>query len=166
MKYQNTPRPGQPDLIRFMAKVELRASDTDCWIWIGAKTQDGYGVFCLADNKTIGAHRWSFKTFRPDNFREDLTCDHLCRNRACVNPYHIEMVTTGENALRGVGPTAINKQKTHCKRGHPLSGNNLIDNNGRRECRQCKRIKQRESYRKKHGKGHHTWSQHKGLNDD
>ncbi len=166
MKFKGTVRTGQPELIRFMAKVLLRRSDTDCWLWIGAKNKEGYGIFCLDDKTTMPAHRWSFMRFRTEEFKTNLTCDHLCRNHACVNPYHLEMVTLTENILRGIGPTAINKQKTHCKRGHPLTGTNLLSNNGRRECRQCRRITRLAFYHRHIGKNHHTWSKRKGINDE
>ena len=69
-----------------------------------------------------------------------LTVDHTCRNRRCVNPNHMEIVTQKENNARGNSPSAINARKTHCKRGHPFSGDNLYVDPGRqsRHCRACK----------------------------
>lgn len=69
---------------------------------------------------------------------EGMDLDHTCRNRGCVNPEHLEPVTTQVNTLRGIGPTAENARKTHCKHGHPLEGDNLyVDPEGKRKCRAC-----------------------------
>lgn len=70
---------------------------------------------------------------------EGLVIDHLCRNRGCVNPDHLEAVTQRENILRGEGLAAANARKTHCPKGHPYSGENLyvVPSSGRRQCRIC-----------------------------
>lgn len=66
--------------------------------------------------------------------------DHLCRNRGCVNPAHLEVVTQGENVLRGIGPVAVNARKTHCKNGHEFTEENtIIRREGWRGCRTCSR---------------------------
>jgi hypothetical protein len=69
---------------------------------------------------------------------DGLTLDHLCRNRACCNPDHIELVTMAENKRRGYSRNAINARKTHCPKRHPLEGDNLmVDKRGYRRCREC-----------------------------
>lgn len=70
---------------------------------------------------------------------EGKQLDHLCRQRTCWNPAHLEVVTGRENTLRGVGRTAVNAAKTHCSRGHELAGDNLYVHDGQRKCRACKK---------------------------
>lgn len=122
---------------RFWLKVGKRGPD-ECWEWLSGKHSDGYGKFWL-DGRTELAHRFAYELMRgpiPDG----LQIDHLCRNRACVNPSHMEIVTGEVNTLRGLSFAAQNARKTHCAHGHPLSGDNVyITSDGERVCRTCKR---------------------------
>ena len=120
---------------RFWAKVEK--TDT-CWLWTGRTDKDGYGlVWYRGLNRR--AHRMSYLE-AVGELADDLTIDHLCRVRCCVNPAHLEAVPAGVNVLRGVGPTALNASKTHCDHGHELAGDNLyLSPLGRRKCRACHR---------------------------
>src|SRR5512144_125133 len=95
---------------RFWKKVEKRGDD-ECWEW-KAYRKDGYGLFAYY-GAHIMAHRWSYERAHGPIPRH-LTLDHLCRNRMCVNPAHLEVVTIRENTLRGFGPSANNARKTHC----------------------------------------------------
>jgi hypothetical protein len=70
----------------------------------------------------------------------NLQIDHLCRNRACCNPEHLEAVSRKENILRGKAPSAVNAKKTHCHRGHLLSLENCDKYElkfGIRKCKIC-----------------------------
>ena len=122
--------------VRFWAKV---VKSDGCWTWRGSTHwKEGYGRFRY-HGKTVSAHRVAYElTIGP--IPDGLVIDHLCRNRVCVNPAHMEPVTDRENVLRGVGPSAINSTKTHCLRGHAFSTENTrIDKIGKRDCRTCSR---------------------------
>lgn len=120
---------------RFWAKVN-RAGPTECWEWTGART-DGYGCFNNPNGSTR-AHRISYELL-VGPIPPGLCIDHLCRNRGCVNPAHLEPVTWGENTLRGETIVAAEAAQTHCKRGHPFDEQNTRwkTGRGRRPARSC-----------------------------
>lgn len=132
------------DLVaRFWSRVDRSG---DCWVWTGARTLSGYGRFYIASKPNTAAHRFSWELLR-GAVRDGLQLDHLCRNRLCVNPAHLEPVTLRVNVLRGVGHSAVNAVKTHCVSGHEFTLENTIDRpRGRRECRECSRRQHREWY--------------------
>lgn len=119
-------------------------SESGCWEWQGRFLNNGYGQ---CDNTT--AHRVAYRLFTgeiPDGYE----IDHLCRNKRCVNPEHLEAVTHAVNMSRGE-----RANQTHCKRGHPFDeANTLIremsDGYPRRTCRECARITARERNRRKY----------------
>jgi hypothetical protein len=119
---------------RFWSKVD---KTTSCWNWCAGKTNDGYGGFWLK-GRMLAAHRVSWNIAHgDDSIPDDLIVDHICRNRSCVRPDHLRLLSNVENVMCGAGPAALNSRKTHCKRGHPLSGNNLYVNRTRRHCKTC-----------------------------
>lgn len=123
---------------RFWSKVN-RGSPEGCWVWTGAVTSDGYGQLSVG-GKMVSAHRFAYELCR-EPIPDGLQLDHLCRNRGCVNPEHLEPVDCRTNLLRGVGPSAVNATKTHCVHGHPLNGENLyVGPGGSRLCRECRRL--------------------------
>ena len=112
-----------------------------CWHIGGALAPNGYSRISREPGTMVYGHRVSYEIF-VGPISPGLCIDHLCRNRACVNPSHMEQVTRGENVLRGVGISAMNASKTHCHRGHELVGANLANTPSRigsRVCRECLR---------------------------
>lgn len=133
---------------RFWSKVDKNGPN-GCWIWTGYVGSTGYGNFRYR-GKRIPAHRVAYELVIGP-IPEGLSLDHLCRNRACVNPYHLEPVTLKENILRGESISAKNAQKTHCPKGHPLEGDNLLKaqlERGQRGCRFCHNEQRRWRSRK------------------
>ena len=124
---------------RFLDKIELSDNyDDDCWYWTSTIHKDGYGEFKL-NYKQLLAHRVSYELFR-NKIPNDKVIDHLCRNRICVNPNHLEVVTFYENLKRGIHMT-----KNHCKNGHDFNEKNTrVDSNKHRHCRVCEKISQRK----------------------
>lgn len=117
---------------RFWSWVEKTET---CWLWKGALNH-GYGSFSIGARQRK-AHRFSYELAH-GAVPEGLTLDHLCRNRPCVRPDHLEAVTDRENILRGESFAASNSRKTHCKRGHPFTSENTYrDRKNRRVCRAC-----------------------------
>jgi len=125
----------QKHIKSFYSKVRFD-ENTWCWNWQASKDEDGYGWFGNFTGKK--AHRFSYR-LHIGELDPNLTIDHLCRNKACVNPEHMEQVTRSENTLRNPdNVTNINRQKTHCFRGHLLEGYNVkIKKGNKRTCRTC-----------------------------
>lgn len=118
-----------------------------CWDWAGACNEHGYGRFRL-NGDTMNAHRAAYLLYvGPIPPGNGYHVDHLCRNRRCVRLSHLEVVTSWENALRGVGPAARNSVKTHCKRGHPLDLLNtyFYAPDRSRRCRRCGKVSNRRA---------------------
>lgn len=130
-----------PRLIaRFWTKVDRSGGPDECWPWTASTYRNGYGQFGIGRAKVFCSHRIAWElTHGP--IPDTLTVDHLCKNRLCQNPAHMEIVTRGENSLRGTSPAAQNKRKTVCKHGHRFTpSNTYVDKNGGRACRVCHRI--------------------------
>lgn len=132
---------------RFWSRVE---KSDGCWNWLAATTRKGYGQVSV-QGVHKRAHRVAYELL-VGPIPEGLTLDHTCRNPRCVNPAHLEPVTSRENVLRGEGISARNARKTRCKRGHPLSGENLYTTpSGQRRCQECAKARQRKDYASRQG---------------
>lgn len=138
---------------RFWAKVDQSAGPDGCWIWTGARTTAGYGHFTLSKpRRGVYAHRFAYELL-VGPIPDGLPLDHLCRNRRCVNPAHLEPVTHRENILRGTSPIPANAVKTHCDQGHEFTPENTyIYSDGGRKCRTCRRLQQRRYVEAKQGR--------------
>lgn len=139
----------KPESERFWDKVDKSG---DCWEWTAYKLQ-GYGRFGVGGRRENGgrivyAHRWAYEAL-VGPIPDGLTLDHLCRNRACVNPDHLEPVTGATNSLRGESPAAVNARKTNCPKGHEYTAENITYGgySGReRRCRACNRERCKARY--------------------
>lgn len=110
-----------------------------CWLWTGRKSHNGYGVFSVL-GRSERVHRWSYE-YHVGPIPDGLVIDHLCRVRACCNPWHLEPVTGRVNAGRG-----DNAMRSVCCHGHPFDEQNTITRRQnarpdmlRRDCRECGR---------------------------
>lgn len=119
---------------RFFAKVDK--SDY-CWNWTGTISIKKYGSFSF-NGKMMLAHRFAWILENGD-IPSNLVIDHICRNRSCVRVEHLRLVSNRENILCGVGASAKNFAKTHCKHGHAFEGDNLVMEGTRRRCRACRK---------------------------
>lgn len=131
-------QPPTPVEERFWSKVRKGV----CWEWLGPFYETGYGYLYVPRQphqpqryRKVQAHRLAYELL-VGPIPAGLVLDHLCRNPKCVNPEHLEPVTSAENVRRGVGMSVRNSRKQTCPRGHPYD---IVERDGtRRGCRQCK----------------------------
>jgi len=133
-----------PIMERFWSKV--KKTDT-CWEWTAFINPDGYGIFGIGSRadgsrRTIHAHRWIYEqTYGKAPANYDI--DHICHNRTCVRPDHLEAVTHKTNMERGdlSKNGEFQRVKTHCPQGHPYTPENTHTDKGQRKCRTCDKLR-------------------------
>lgn len=124
--------------VRFIRKINV---SEHCWTWTGATAGEGYGVFWLPGRGMTYAHRIAHEQF-VGPIAEGLEVDHLCTNRLCVKPTHLEAVTGDENKRRARERAGLTD---HCKKGHPMDPvNTYLNPKGYRACRSCERERNRQ----------------------
>ena len=123
-------KPIPPEVIFRFRRYAPEQRATECWPWIGAYRADGYGVMKFKD-KQYKAHRIAYQLAN-GTLSPRLTVDHMCRNKGCVNPAHLEAVTQSVNILRHYDHVG---RKTHCPAGHEYT----LGKHGQNRCVPCNR---------------------------
>lgn len=141
--------------LRALSRLYAKLSEdkkTGCWNWTGRKIWNGYGVFSYKGKNSMLVHRAAYEML-VGPIPEGMQIDHLCENKVCFNPDHLEPVTNRVNQLRNTEHwVSKNAMKTHCKRGHEFNEENtrMVPRDGgkrwARLCVPCERIRYQENY--------------------
>ncbi len=146
-----------PNKFERLEQAKCNTNEQGCWLWPGWLCH-GYGEVSIKGRKQR-AHRWAYELL-VGPIPTGLHIDHLCRNRACVNPAHLEPVTNFENTLRGQHPIGVAKRRETCINGHPWTEENTTWwSNGRRngtqrisrKCRECNKLLCTDRYKRRVG---------------
>ena len=130
---------------RFWAKADRSGGDNSCWPWQAFRNEDGYGTFTRHHARPMKAHRLAYE-IAVGPIPDGLQIDHLCRNKACINPAHLEPVTQVENMRR--------RRWSHCKWGHPFDEvNTYTSPAGGRGCRICRHERAEQSNARRRARG-------------
>lgn len=120
---------------RWAEKV-AESDESGCTSWTGGTTDSGYGSIWLG-GCMVTAHRVAYVVATGEDIPVGMVLDHACRNRRCVNPDHLRIVTNRQNTLAGTSFSALNARRTHCPAGHSLTEDNLRRGGLARGWRQC-----------------------------
>lgn len=135
------PHPGNP---KDGLPVGYVIQESGCWDWVATPRKNGYAYLCF-QGREVPAPRYVYELLVAA-VPAGMVLDHLCRNRRCVNPAHLEPVTPYQNTMRGTSPPALGATRTHCTQGHRLGLGNVhpcMESLGQRTCRECTRIRAR-----------------------
>lgn len=138
------------------ADLASKGFTTGCWEWTGNVRRDGYTKIMI-DGRTTYAHRFAYQHF-VGVIADGMVIDHRCKNRKCVNPEHLQLVTSSASNFASNGPAAQQASKVHCAQGHPFSPENtIISKQSRgggvhRQCRICIRARDKERKKLMHDK--------------
>jgi Pyruvate/2-oxoacid:ferredoxin oxidoreductase delta subunit len=120
------------------------APNTGCWFWLGNHSPAGYAMFTAKKGRISGAHRYSYEIHKGP-IPVGLEVDHICNMKGCVNPDHLQALTSRQNQMRTNSPIAQNSRKTHCHKGHEFTPENTVKHSGGgRECRECRKAFKRK----------------------
>lgn len=128
---------------RIIRNIDFSMDETACWEWVGQRSYSGYGQAKLTlagMERVVLAHRWLYEAL-VGPIPAGLTLDHLCKNKSCVNPKHLEPVTIADNIRRGDSKSAVSRRTGRCTKGHHVvdpGGWIEYSDGARRACRICK----------------------------
>jgi hypothetical protein len=132
------PKPVDP--IERFHRHYIPEPNSGCWLWLGTVGTAGYGGFVAKSYNETLAHRFAYKAF-VGPIPEDMTVDHRCNVKICVNPDHMRLMTRGQNTSR------YYDEMTSCRAGHPYTDENTwVSKNGFRYCRTCSRLRDISRY--------------------
>lgn len=115
-----------------------------CWEWTGPTTDKGYARISQSKTSWVLGHRLFFEIFR-GKVPDGLDLDHLCRNRNCINPSHLEPVSRRENVMRGRSPFILAHHSGSCVRGHQMTPDNTyISPKGQKHCKACRQMREKK----------------------
>ena len=146
-------KPLRSPIAKFFKRIEFQ--EQGCWNWLGGKRAKGYGAFALSKHKMVISHRFAYEYF-VGPIPDGMQIHHLCGNTSCCNPLHLTPVTPRENVMLSNGVTAQNARKTHCKRGHEFTPENIRWMKNGRACRECERLRMVSRELKRKGGGELT----------
>lgn len=118
-----------------------------CWEWKSCKNKAGYGKLGAGKNNSLYAHRFSYELHK-GVLEKDKHIHHICGNTSCVNPEHLEQLSSKQHTLKGNSFCGIEARQTHCKHGHEFTLDNIWTYNGHRKCKKCSNIYQKELRKK------------------